>query len=110
MKLFNIMIATSFQDWKTLSSREDGDGNFVEGDILRATGNIAGNTAGYVFKSVGKNLGKSVRSVTTSVGDGIENATGKIGARRLGTSVNSVISGVGHGFSDTLTGGKLSLA
>jgi hypothetical protein len=106
MKLVAIMSAASFQDWKSLSSRTEGEDSFVEGDLLRMTGHLAGLSSGYVFKNVGRGLGKGVYKVSNTVGNQIENATGKIGARKLGAGVNSVVSGVGQGVGDTLTGGK----
>jgi vacuolar protein sorting-associated protein 13A/C len=105
LKLVTIMTATSFQDWKALSSREEGDDAFVEGDILRATGNIAGNAANYILRKAGRGLGQGVSNVTSTIGDGIESATGAIGVRALGAGVNSVVSGVGDGVSTTITGG-----
>ena len=78
----------------------------VIGDIFRATGNLAGKSASMVFKTVGKGIGNGVSNITHSLGDGIEDATGKIGARKLGAGVNSVISGVGDGVGKTVTGGK----
>lgn len=76
------------------------------GDILRATGNLAGKSASMVMRKVGKGIGNGVSNMTHSLGDGIEDATGKIGAKKLGAGVNSVISGVGDGVGNTLTGGK----
>jgi vacuolar protein sorting-associated protein 13A/C len=105
LKLVTIMTATSFQDWKALSSREEGDDAFVEGDILRATGNIAGNAANYILRKAGRGIGQGVSNVTSSLGDGIESATGAIGVRALGAGVNSVVTGVGDGVSTTITGG-----
>lgn len=106
LKLVTIITAASFQDWKFLSSRDGGDDEFVEGDLLRVTGNMAGNTAGYVLKKAGTGLGKGVSRATNSLGDGIESASGAIGARHVGAGINSLVSGVGDGVGDTLTGGK----
>lgn len=78
----------------------------VIGDILRATGNLAGKSASMVIRTVGKGIGNGVSNITHTLGDGIEDATGKIGARKLGAGVNSVISGVGDGVGKTVTGGK----
>jgi hypothetical protein len=104
LKLVTIMTAASFQDWKFLAARDGGDDEFVEGDILRVTGNIAGNTANYIFQKAGRGLGQGVSSITSTLGDGIENATGAIGARKVGAGVNSLVSGVGDGVGDTLSG------
>jgi hypothetical protein len=79
------------------------------GDILRATGNLAGRSANLVFKRVGQGIGDGVSNLTNTIGDGIEDATGKIGARKVGAGVNSVLSGVGDGVGKTFTGGKALL-
>jgi len=109
LKMVTIMTAASFQDWKFLAARDGGDDDFVEGDLLRVTGNLAGNTANYVFKKAGSGVGKGVSNMTHSLGDGIEDATAAIGARHLGAGFNSVFSGVGDGVGSTLTGGKTSV-
>lgn len=61
------------------------------------------------MRKVGRGIGDGVSNITHSLGDGIEDATGKIGARKIGAGVNSVISGVGDGVGNTLTGGKTFL-
>jgi hypothetical protein len=104
LKLVTIMTAASFQDWKFLAARDGGDDEFVEGDILRVTGNIAGNTADYVLKKAGKGLGSGVSALTSKIGGGIESATGAVGARSVGVGVNSFVSGVGEGVGDTISG------
>lgn len=104
MKAINILSASSFNDWKNLASRDDGDDEFVEGDILRATGNVAGMTANFVLKGAGSRLALGLTKATSSVGIGIETASGAIGAGRLGAGVNSVVSGVGAGVGDTISG------
>lgn len=58
MKMVSIMTASSFQDWKGLANRENGDDTFMEGDLARVTGNLAGKTANMVFKNAGRSLGK----------------------------------------------------
>ena len=93
LKLVSIMSAASFQDWKSLANRDEGEDSFMEGDLLRVTGNIAGNTAGYVFKNAGKGLAKGVRGLSSTVGSGIEDASSKVGARKFGAGVNSFVSG-----------------
>jgi hypothetical protein len=105
LKLVTIMAAASFQDWKSLAARDGGDDEFMDGDILRVTGNIAGNTTNYVLKMAGRGLGQSVSAVTSTLGDGIESATGAIGARAVGAGLNSAISGVGDGVGEALSGG-----
>jgi vacuolar protein sorting-associated protein 13A/C len=107
LKLVTLMTAASFQDWKFLASRDKGDDEYMEGDLLRVTGNLAGNTAGYIFKNMGRGLGSGVSAVTSSVGDSFENATEMVGAGSLGAGVNSLITGIGDGVGSTITGGKL---
>ncbi|GKY92337.1 hypothetical protein MPSEU_000204700 [Mayamaea pseudoterrestris] len=104
LKFVSIMTAASFQDWKKLASREGGDDEFVEGDLLRVAGNIAGNSANYVLKKAGMGLGQGISTVTHALGDGIESATSAVGARTVGAGVNSLVSGVGDGVGDALTG------
>jgi vacuolar protein sorting-associated protein 13A/C len=108
MKFVTIMKAVSFQDWKFLASREEGDDEYVEGDILRVTGNAAGRTANYVLKKVGVGLGDGLSHATSKIGDGIENATEMVGVKSLGAGVNSVVSGVGEGVGETVKGGESS--
>lgn len=109
-KLVTIMTAASFQDWKFLSARVDGEDEFLEGDILRATGNIAGNTAAYVLKRAGRGIGGGVSTAASRLGKGIESATDVVGARAIGAGVNSLVTGVGEGVGDTISGGKNHLA
>lgn len=104
MKMVSIMSAASIQDWKYLAARESGDDAFVEGDILRVTGNLAGNGFGYAFKKAGAGIGSGVSTLTRTVGDGIEGASEVIGVRHVGAGLNSVVSGVGDGVGDTVTG------
>ena len=77
------------------------------GDILRATGNLAGRSANFVFKKVTAGLGDGLSNLTNNIGDGIEDATDKIGAGKIGSGVNNVISGVGSGVGKTVKGGKI---
>jgi vacuolar protein sorting-associated protein 13A/C len=108
-KVVTIMTAASFQDWKSLASREGGDDAYVDGDLLRATGNVAGTTVDYVLKNAGQGIGSGVSTVASTIGNKIEAATSAIGARGLGAGVNSVMTGVGDGVGDTISGGKLHL-
>lgn len=108
-KVVSLLSAASLQDWRYLAARDSGDDEYVEGDILRATGNLTGKTAGVVFRKVGQGLGSAVIGASNFVSDAIEDQTSKLGARRLGTGVSSVVTGVGHGVGDTLTGGELKL-
>ena len=59
-QMISLLSAVSLQDWKVLTSRKDGTEEYVEGDVLRLTGNVLGRSAGYVFKKVGQGLGDSV--------------------------------------------------
>ena len=103
-KLVTIMTAASFQDWKYLASRDGGDDEFMDGDILRVTGNLAGKTAGYVLRHAGQGLGDGVSNAASSVGQGIENGSAKMGVRIIGAGVNSVVTGVGEGVGNAFTG------
>jgi hypothetical protein len=103
-KILSILTAASFQDWKYLASRQVGNDNYVEGDYLRATGNIAGSSVNYVLKHTGAGVGEGLSLVANTIGDGIESATGAIGMRPLGAGVNSLVSGVGDGVGDTIAG------
>ena len=105
-KFLTLMSATSFQDWKNLSNRGDGDDAFMEGDVLRATGNLAGLTANYLLKNTGRGLGHGVSFATGALGDGIEKASSAIGVKPVGAGVNRVVSGVGDGVAQSLAGGK----
>jgi hypothetical protein len=104
LKIMSILSATSFQDWKYLTDRSDGDDEFVDGDVLRATGNLVGKSANFIAKRVGQGLGVGVVTVTKKIGDGIENASEKVGARAVGAGVNSVVSGLGEGIGGTVIG------
>jgi hypothetical protein len=106
-KVVSLLSAASLQDWRYLAARDSGDDEYIEGDILRATGNLAGKSAGTVIKVVGQGVGGAVAGVSSFVGDGIEGGASRIGARRLGSGVSSVVTGVGHGVGDTLSGGEI---
>lgn len=110
LKIVTILSAASFQDWKSLAARDGGDDEFLEGDILRATGNIAGNTASYVLRKAGRGLGDGVSNVSHALGETIESATGAIGARSVGAGVNRLVSGVGEGLGSTISGGECTFA
>jgi hypothetical protein len=106
-KVVSLLSAASLQDWRYLAARDTGDDEYVEGDILRATGNLAGKSAGTVIKAVGQGVGGAVAGVSSFVGEGIEGGASRVGARRLGSGINSVVTGVGHGVGDTLSGGEI---
>jgi len=103
-KFVSLLSAASLQDWRYLAARDGGDDEYVEGDILRATGNLVGKSAGLVVKTVGRGVGGAVAGASSFVGEGIENGTSKIGARKFGSGVSSVVTGMGHGVGDTVSG------
>jgi hypothetical protein len=70
------------------------------------TGNLAGKSADMVFNKLGKGLGEGLSSITSKLGDEIENSSGKVGAKSFGAGVNSVVTGIGDGVGDTLKGGE----
>jgi hypothetical protein len=105
-KLVTLITAASLQDWKYLAARDGGDDEFVEGDLLRATGNLGGRAAHHVLKKLGRGLGDGVSGLSHSIGAGIETTTERIGVGKLGVGVNSVVSGVGDGVGNTIAGGK----
>jgi len=102
-KVLTLLSSASLKDWKFLAARE-GDDEYVDGDVLRATGNVAGMAAGALLGTVGQGLGGGVSKVTGALGDGIEDITGLVGARKVGAGINTVVSGVGDGVGSTLTG------
>jgi hypothetical protein len=108
-KLVTLITAASLQDWRYLAARDGGDDEFVEGDLLRATGNLGGRAANHLFKKLGRGLGDGVSGLSHTIGAGIETTTERIGVGKLGVGVNSVVSGVGDGFGNTIAGGKYLL-
>ena len=110
LKAVSILAASSFSDWKSLAARDGGDDEFVDGDVLRVTGTMAGNSVAYAFNKVGRGLGKGITAGFDTIGGGIENGAALVGARGVGSNVNSVISGVGGGIAGTLQGGKCRLS
>lgn len=103
-KMVTLMTATSFQDWKYLTARESGGEEFIEGDLLRMTGNLAGRSAKFVLKKSGDYIGNSLVAVTGAVGGGIQEATEQVGLGQVGAGVNSVVSGLGEGVSSGVKG------
>jgi len=103
-KMITLMTATSFQDWKYLTARDSGGEEFIEGDLLRMTGNLTGRSAKYVLKKLGDGIGDSVVAMTGTIGGGIQDATESIGIGYVGAGVNSLISGVGEGVGSTVKG------
>ena len=106
LKFLSILSAVSFQDWKSLASREEGDDEYQNGDIIRVTGTLAGKSADVVFNKVGYGIGNGLSSLTSRLGDEIETATVKVGAKPLGAGINSVVTGIGDGLGDTCKGGE----
>ncbi len=104
-KLFSLLTATSIDEWRILAGRDDGKDSYVEGDILRTTGNLAGRSAGYLLKKVGQGIGQGLTIGTAEVGNGIQNATEAMGVGVVGASVNSLVSGLGKGVGNTVEGG-----
>mmetsp|Transcript_58755 Transcript_58755/g.68646 ORF Transcript_58755/g.68646 Transcript_58755/m.68646 type:complete len:357 (+) Transcript_58755:241-1311(+) len=100
----SLLTSVSIQDWKHLSARQDGDDEYVEGDVLRMTGNMAGRSTNFIFKKVGKELGTGLQQLTGTIGDGIEDVTELIGVGMIGSGVNNVVSGLGDGVSNTVQG------
>eukprot|EP00956_Cyclotella_meneghiniana_P044686 scaffold330952_cov89-Cyclotella_meneghiniana.AAC.1 len=86
--MVTLMTATSIQDWKYLTARESGGEEFIEGDLLRMTGNLAGRSAKFVLKKSG----------------GIQDVSETIGVGAVGAGVNSLVSGIGEGVSSTVKG------
>ncbi len=103
-KIVSLLTATSFQDWKYLTARDSGGEEFIEGDLLRMTGNLAGRTAKFVLKKSGDLIGDTLVSVTGTIGGGIQEATESIGLGQVGAGVNSVVSGLGEGVSSGVKG------
>ena len=103
-KLFILLASTSIDEWRQLSGRDDGNDSYVEGDILRTTGNLAGRSAGFIVKKVGQGIGQGFAAGTAEVGLGIQNVTEAIGIGALGAGVNSFVSGIGEGVGSTVEG------
>lgn len=103
-KMFTLLTATSIDEWKQLAGRDDGKDSYVEGDILRMGGNLAGKSAGYLVKQVGKGIGSTLKTGTSELGKGIQNVTEVMGIGAVGAGVNSLVSGVGEGVSSTVEG------
>eukprot|EP00567_Pseudictyota_dubia_P013280 CAMPEP_0197442496 /NCGR_PEP_ID=MMETSP1175-20131217/8500_1 /TAXON_ID=1003142 /ORGANISM="Triceratium dubium, Strain CCMP147" /LENGTH=427 /DNA_ID=CAMNT_0042972983 /DNA_START=1 /DNA_END=1281 /DNA_ORIENTATION=- len=103
-KLVSMLNSVTLQDWKYLTNREEGGDEYVEGDIMRLTGNLAGRSAGYVLKKTGQKLGDGVSMLTSSIGGGIQDASEMVGIGVVGAGVNSVVSGLGDGVGSTVKG------
>ena len=106
LKFVSILSAVSFQDWKSLASREEGNDEYQNGDIIRVTGTLVGKSADVVLNKVGHGIGNGLSSLTSRLGDEIETVTEKVGAKPLGAGINSVVTGIGDGLGDTFKGGE----
>lgn len=103
-KMVQLMTATSINDWKYLAARESGSEEFIEGDIFRVTGNLAGRSAKFVLKKSGDYIGDSLVAVTGVIGGGVQEATESVGLGQVGAGVNSVVTGFGVGVSKSVKG------
>jgi hypothetical protein len=106
LKVVNILAAASFGDWSSIVSRDGDDDEFVDGDIMRAAGSIAGNSVAAAFHEVGRGIGKGVKAGFESIGDGLEDGAALLGAHDFGAGAKTAIAGVGGGIGGTLQGGK----
>ena len=104
LQIVTLMTAMSLQDWKFLAARAGGDDEFMDGDLVRAAGNLAGNSVHYVLKKSGRGVESVFKRGSSSLGAGIEKAASKVGAGAVGSSVNSVVSGVGGGVGEAVSG------
>jgi hypothetical protein len=109
LKVVNILAAATFGDWTNLVSRDGDDDEFVDGDILRVAGSIAGNSVAAAFSEVGKGIGKGVQAGFDSIAYGLEDGAALLGAHDFGAGARTVLAGVGGGIGGTLQGGKLIL-
>jgi hypothetical protein len=105
-KVFALLSSTSIDEWRQLSGRDDGKETYVEGDILRTSGHLAGRSAGFLVKKVGQGIGQGFAVGTAEVGNGIQNVSEAIGVGVVGAGVNSLVSGVGEGVGNAVEGGK----
>ena len=103
-KAFSLLTAVSLNDWNYLTSRDDGSEGYVEGDLLRLTGNVAGRGAGLLLKRVGQGVDEGLRAVTGGLGNEIQNATEFVGAGVVGEGVNSALTGLGEGVGSAVKG------
>ena len=103
-KMLTLMTATSFQDWKYLTARNSGGEDFIEGDLFRMTGNLAGRSVKFVLKKSGDAIGDGLVHGTRTLGAGIQDATESVGLGAVGAGVNSVVSGIGEGVSSGVKG------
>ena len=79
-----LMKATSIQDWKNLTGREEGDDEYAEGDILRSAGHLTGKSANFVLKSATSGISDGINTFTGAIGSGVMNATNALGVGEVG--------------------------
>jgi hypothetical protein len=103
-KAFSLLTAVSLNDWNYLTSRDDGNEGYVEGDLLRLTGNVAGRGAGLLLKRVGQGVDEGLRAVTGGIGTEIQNAAEFVGVGVVGEGVNSALTGLGEGVGSAVKG------
>jgi len=97
LQFLRLVTATSFVEWKDMTGRDTGEDEYVEGDVLRLTGNMLGVVTGGVLKGVTHGLGEGLITVTSTVGGGIQHATEFVGLGIVGAGVNTAVSGLGSG-------------
>jgi len=108
-QIFSLLRATSIQDWRNLTGREDGSDNYIAGDFFRSTGTLTGRSANFILKKSSSYVGIRISRGADSLGESIAKATDSIGAGEAGRRVSVVVSGLGQGVGDTVTGGKVPL-
>ncbi|KAK1743056.1 vacuolar protein sorting-associated protein 13 [Skeletonema marinoi] len=100
--------ATSINDWKYLAARESGSEEFIEGDIFRVTGNLAGRSAKFVLKKSGDYIGDSLVAVTGVIGGEFKRQQNQLDwvnvVTGLGVGVSKSVKGIGSGAGDLLRG------
>merc|ERR1712238_41910 len=114
-KVVSLLSAASLQDWRYLAARDDGDDEYVEGDILRATGNLAGKSAGLVLTTFGHGVGDAVSGVGTGAskffqgaGQGVGHVFGGVsgGALQIGKGIGKgIATGDGRAVVEGITKG-----
>jgi vacuolar protein sorting-associated protein 13A/C len=107
-KLLHLVTATSLDDWKDLVGREVGTEGYVEGDVLRLTGNLAGRSANFLLKRVGSGIGSGVQVGSEVIGNSIQVFSEALGVGAVCAGVNSVVSGLGEGVGKSVTSSKFN--
>ena len=106
-KVASLLTAASFEDWKFIAARTDGNDEFVDGDVLRATGNLAGTAAARILGATGRHLGGGVSGLTQVIGSGLETATTAVGAGNAGAGMNRAVRRFGDGVGGSIAGGEV---